>query len=90
LPASFSLRRSHKALANGRGKLPSSQLRPLPLGAPESFEPETYTLPWEFDAWLIADQPYHSLTPLQARSPVSRQEAPQRLNECLKRSASAA
>ena len=52
--------------------------------------PETYTLHWEFDAWLIADEPYHSLTPLQARSPVPWQEAPQRLTEFLKRSASPA
>ena len=52
--------------------------------------PETYTLHWEWDAWLIADEPYQSLTPLQARSPVSWEEAPERLNEFLKRSASAA
>ncbi len=53
-------------------------------------EPETYTLHWEFDVWLIADEPYQSLTPLQARSPVSWDEAPERLNEFLKRSASSA
>jgi hypothetical protein len=52
--------------------------------------PETYTLHWEFDAWLIADQPYHSLTPLQALQPASWDEAPERLNEFLKRSASPA
>ena len=52
--------------------------------------PETYTLHWEFDAWLIADEPYRSLTPLQAPSPVPWEEAPQRLNEFLKRSASPA
>src|SRR4051812_45752065 len=45
--------------------------------------PETYTLHWEFDVWLIADEPYQSLTPLQARSPVSWEEAPERLNEFL-------
>ena len=52
--------------------------------------PETYTLHWEFDVWLIADEPYQSLTPLQARCPVPWEEAPQRLNEFLKRSASPA
>jgi hypothetical protein len=44
----------------------------------------------KFDAWLIPDQPVHSLTPLQALQPVSWDEAPERLNEFLKRSASAA
>jgi hypothetical protein len=46
--------------------------------------PETYALHWEFDVWLIADEPYDSLTPLQALPPMSWEEAPQRLNGFLK------
>ncbi len=55
-------------------------------------EPETYTLHWEFDVWLIADEPYHSLTPLQpgGAPPVPWQETPPRLNEFLKLLASPA
>jgi hypothetical protein len=48
---------------------------------------ETYELEWTFDVRLLAEEPYHSLTPLQPseRSPLTWEEAPKRLNKFLKR-----
>jgi len=48
---------------------------------------ETYELEWSFDVRFLADQPYHSLTPLQLceSRPYRWEEAPASLNELLKR-----
>ena len=51
---------------------------------------ETYELAWTFDVRFLADEPYHSLTPLQPSEhrPYAWEEAPASLNEFLKRLAS--
>jgi hypothetical protein len=48
---------------------------------------ETYELEWTFDVRFLADEPYHSLTPLQPSEhrPYAWEEAPTSLNELLKR-----
>ena len=48
---------------------------------------ETYELEWTFDVRFLADEPYHSLTPLQPseRRPYAWEEAPRSLNELLSR-----
>jgi hypothetical protein len=56
--------------------------------APEfSDDGETYELQWDFDVRFLADEPYHSLTPLQPsqQRPYAWEEAPESLNELLKR-----
>jgi hypothetical protein len=51
---------------------------------------ESYELAWTFDVRFLADEPYHSLTPLQPSKhrPHAWEEAPASLNELLKRLAS--
>jgi hypothetical protein len=51
---------------------------------------ETYELKWTFDVRFLADEPYHSLTPLQPseRRPYTWVEAPASLNELLEALAS--
>jgi hypothetical protein len=51
---------------------------------------ETYKLEWTFDVRFLADEPYHSLTPLQPSEhcPYTWEEAPKSLNELLNRLAS--
>jgi hypothetical protein len=51
---------------------------------------ETYELQWTFDVRFLADEPYHSLTPLQPSQhrPYVWEGAPESLNELLKRLAS--
>jgi hypothetical protein len=51
---------------------------------------ETYELAWSFDVRFLADEPFHSRTPLQPIKlcPYVRGEAPASLNELLKRLAS--
>jgi hypothetical protein len=51
---------------------------------------ETYELQWTFDVRFLADEPYHSLTPLQPSQhrPYVWEEAPGSLNELLNRLAS--
>jgi hypothetical protein len=51
---------------------------------------ETYELEWTFDVRFLADEPYHSLTPLQPSKhrPYAWVEAPASLNELLNRLAS--
>jgi hypothetical protein len=51
-----------------------------------SADGETYELEWTFDVRFLADEPYHSLTPLQPseRRPYAWEEAPESLNELLK------
>jgi hypothetical protein len=48
---------------------------------------ETYELQWTFDVRFLADEPYHSLTPLQSSEhrPYTWEEAPASLNEFLNR-----
>jgi hypothetical protein len=51
---------------------------------------ETCDLEWTFDVRFLADEPYHSLTPLQPskRRPFPWEEAPESLNKLLKKLAS--
>jgi hypothetical protein len=55
-----------------------------------SADGETYELQWTFDVRFLADEPYYSLMPFQPnrRIPFSWEEAPESLNELLKRLAS--
>jgi hypothetical protein len=52
-----------------------------------SADGETYELEWTFDARFLADELYHSLTPLQPgeHRPYTWEEAPASLNELLNR-----
>jgi hypothetical protein len=52
-----------------------------------SADGETYELEWTFDVRFLADEPYHSLTPLQPgeHRPYTWEEAPASLNELLNR-----
>jgi hypothetical protein len=46
----------------------------------QSKDGETYELQWTFDVRFLADEPYHSLTPLQPseRNPFPWEEAPEK------------
>jgi hypothetical protein len=55
-----------------------------------SADGESYELQWAFDVRFPADEPYHSLTPLQPSQhrPYVWEEAPESVNELLNRLAS--
>lgn len=71
------------ALKDGRRAYISGDAKPIY----DEKDQETYTLAWNHDVRLLGDEPYHSVTPLHPGplNPWPWQEAPEHLNEFLRR-----